>query len=697
MFHAFPFLRLVEAAGQRFNVTTRTAPASDEAGDHPMEGQQQRSGNARRLKESCLADSECNHDNEHARCLDFVCLCPAHFYTSADSSLCLPDSATWQPLRAVMFPAVLLILAFVILGVFGYKRCARGSPGCVRWLNAPNNDKAALQKDCSPTTKDHSSHCFNSIRKWMKGPRISRLWPYSRPFADNESLQECYFPEFWQDELEKIALRNSFHRGSVGDSTRLELASQCATFDPTNAQSPFTRSPLQLASQEFEPALSDGRALYRSAPAGGTGNSKRIFKSRARPFTVLKSANTFRSAHQRTNFTAATSSVSSRFNVSNPSFFPDNRVTNLRDTVQQETTSKRASVPECERNWTVDGCEMSAQHYERFSGKCKSETLLRPTINRLRRAMSENRSPTMTVVKKRAVSFSKGYHSPVAPIQRRTESCADSPENSVERGVASKARTHRPQNWLLAKFLRKRFGRRIRSCETTAMYDGASRDTTKATVINSKQDGSTKENRKTPSIPSRWPPSGVAMHFHRLPFDHGFESTAPESPTAQLSTSAAQYEAAPSGSSCSSNSACYFNPGFLGDSPENTVGGADYRDPQLSTPLRFHSGPHTPDSALAAAMLRAERRVKVPMWNLRNTHLPSKRLTQQRMMRPWNSRVRSTSPTEQARWGRVHLVVDEPTVGATWSALRRELVAAQSSRLFWSPTRKTSPACHHDA
>ncbi|XP_077540566.1 uncharacterized protein LOC144152895 [Haemaphysalis longicornis] len=78
----------------------------------------------RRLSEPCLTHAECSHGNEHARCLGTVCQCPPSFRRAEATSLCLPVSqqAHWLPQYTASFLASFLSLAFVILGVVGYRR-----------------------------------------------------------------------------------------------------------------------------------------------------------------------------------------------------------------------------------------------------------------------------------------------------------------------------------------------------------------------------------------------------------------------------------------------------------------------------------------------------------------------------------------------------------------------------------------------
>ncbi|KAL3204755.1 hypothetical protein MRX96_011729 [Rhipicephalus microplus] len=77
---------------------------------------------SRRLKEFCLSDAECSHTNKQARCVDSLCGCQTDFYASADGSLCMPKITDWRPLMTAMFPAMLLILALIVIGSLGYIR-----------------------------------------------------------------------------------------------------------------------------------------------------------------------------------------------------------------------------------------------------------------------------------------------------------------------------------------------------------------------------------------------------------------------------------------------------------------------------------------------------------------------------------------------------------------------------------------------
>ncbi|KAL1419714.1 hypothetical protein MTO96_024983 [Rhipicephalus appendiculatus] len=115
---------------------------------------------SRRLEEFCLSDAECSHAIKQARCVDSLCGCQTDFYASADGSVCMPNISTWKPLTIAMFPAVLLILALIVIGSVGYIRM-RGGP----------DDKAPTVSGLSFLPRCIREFRMESLRNWFK------TWP----------------------------------------------------------------------------------------------------------------------------------------------------------------------------------------------------------------------------------------------------------------------------------------------------------------------------------------------------------------------------------------------------------------------------------------------------------------------------------------------------------------------------------------
>ncbi|KAL3194240.1 hypothetical protein MRX96_016372 [Rhipicephalus microplus] len=217
---------------------------------------------ARRLSESCLSDAECMHGNEHARCLDSSCSCQSRFYVSTDGSLCLPDFVAWSPLRTAVVTAVLLILAFIVLGALGYQR-----------LRRPRSHEA--QRLLQPSSSPKSISCSGRVTNVFDGSldkhddRIKSPWRWLGSFVSSVT---CRLEEVRRRCRWSLSDRSPAWENAPEQTPESQVATQTESCGQSgNAVQPVLSNTTNGTSTRFKSGLSIATRTSRSTASPAVG------------------------------------------------------------------------------------------------------------------------------------------------------------------------------------------------------------------------------------------------------------------------------------------------------------------------------------------------------------------------------------------------------------------------------------------
>ncbi|XP_072144809.1 uncharacterized protein [Dermacentor andersoni] len=624
---AFPHLRVIRLGEEsKPYVSTSTDSDSPRDVEDTME-EETRIGSSNETASTGPGTACSEHDHCAAilMCLaSGTCGCPEHapvLVRDSGSYACVSQIKAWKPLKITMFPAVLLILAFIVLAFVGYNR-----------LSTDPDDKARIAPGLPCSPRDTSEFRIKNLRNLLKTCHLKeRISSRLRIFTLSATQIFKFMPprQEWSRLEEDVSQSgdspNAVKQDAVYTAHDIRVKRersgpfQWNSLGTSHASShrPWSSVRHVLLQGSTEALRQDKSPRHRTEDS----NNDRTRKPTAMPRTRVSTLSTYTlmpcRAGRRTNLSSLVTSSVTKIPVTNAYGYRDAGIT---DAPHQDRATCSMNLqhlwPRPTTSYRFTESELSGGMLR----KHRSELVRQPVTKQHRRAASEGVDLLDVIDKGETMDSRCCYESPTTPsCWYSSEACdcsvwtADPWMTSFEdedtelKDVWTPANSSQP-NWPCEHAQRKLVDQRARTCEAFTVQIGSRPGTAKPAIGNE----IAHQDVEIPQfIYSRWPPTQERTRWRRrVPISDGTTSAAPGSPAAAASAASVQDNERPGGQLIGSGEGGGRRPAFMAEVATSRFHRNGLLGFRLPPPPRFDRASLSLDARLATAMLRAERRVK---------------------------------------------------------------------------------------
>ncbi|XP_077485945.1 uncharacterized protein LOC144097029 [Amblyomma americanum] len=561
-----------------------------------------------------------------------MCRCPARFVAASDGSSCLSESVVWHPLVTVLFPAVLLILAFIVLASYGYYR-----------LTTPGGDKLQTHQNSTSALATHGSTGIQRLRKWFEGNMLKPLHygVFSRSRMRSFALSALQSPRMflarWQwPKYDRFGQETGHAEGGTVELTPIAGVTNRSFDDyrgPTltaHAVPSATLDPAYMSSQCPVPFMNatspeacteiprQDRLLSSLAPESKVDDRLPAPKQRTKVSTLSTSTMMpCRLKRRRNIIFLSTSTGAEAPTVRTLPGYSESGHNVPREAAEEFCGEKDVGLPQFQTrpasSFRFTESELSSRLPKRF----KSELALKPDVEVLRRVASEDLDAK---AKEDTVYSSSSYASSVALCVPASESLgwiSDSFTEQTEHKTSGGFEDWRPlpSTFPVSAFRHgacKHVDHRLLAWNTFTMHNGSARPGDgRAPMTDPVAKGVVhRDPEMQPYVSVLRPPTADRTRWRRGPLTYGTTSPASISLAPRSSTGFALSDVASGGRmQCSGEAAGRRSP-TLRESTTCPIGHVASHATRLVNPSHLDRESTSLEPALLAAMLRAERRAK---------------------------------------------------------------------------------------